>query len=101
MAQYDVENATNNYKFMKAHCHRMIQFIHFHLAAHIFDLKEDQDLITKGQTDLTKVCKQSNFIVDDHLLKEGQKYRDQVATSLMSDGWHSEAITFLEDYRSF
>lgn len=76
MAQYDVENATNNYKFMKAHCHRMIQFIHFHLAAHIFDLKDDQDKILKGDTDLAQVCKPANFIVDEHLLREGQKYRD-------------------------
>lgn len=65
----------------------MIQFIHFHLSSHIFDLKEDQDRILEGETPLAKVCRQANFVVDEHLLKEAQKYRDQVASSLMADGW--------------
>ena len=45
MANYSYDSSTNNYRFLKAQCKRMLQFIHYHLSAHIFELKAEQDQI--------------------------------------------------------
>ena len=64
MGQYVLDNPNNAYKFMKARCKRMIQFVHYHLSAHIFELKADQDLITEGESPLSSICSQDKFIAN-------------------------------------
>lgn len=81
---------------MKARCKRMTQFVHYHLSAHIFELKADQDLITADKSPLSSICSPDRFIATPHLLKEAQRYRDQVTHHLIPDGWQSEGITLLE-----
>jgi hypothetical protein len=41
MAGCSYDSSTNNYRFLKAQCKRMLQFIHYHLSAHIFELKAE------------------------------------------------------------
>ena len=79
----------------------MIQFIHYHLSAHIFELKADQDLISGGKSPLSSICSPSNFLANAQLLKEAQRYRDQVTHHLITDGWQSEGIALLEQNRCF
>ena len=76
MSQYSIDSSMSNYKFMKSQCKRMIQFLHFHLSSHIFELKADQELIFDNASPLGKYCKKENFLVNSNLLKEAQKYRD-------------------------
>ena len=101
MAQYNVENSGNAYKFMKASCKRMIQFVHYHLSVHIFELKADQDLILEGKSPLGSVCSPSKFLAKAQLLKDAQRYRDQVTHHLITDGWQPEGIALLEQNRQF
>ena len=101
MGQYAIDNPNNAYKFMKARCKRMISFVHYHLSAHIFELKADQDLITEGQSPLSSICSREKFIASAQLLKEAQRYRDQVTHLLIPDGWQTEGIALLEQNRRF
>jgi len=43
MAQEEEESS--NYKFLKAKCKRMLSFIQFHIAYHVFEQKEAAGLI--------------------------------------------------------
>ena len=43
-----ISHSTSNYKILKVQCRRMIQLVNFHLSAHVFDLKEEQDQIAAG-----------------------------------------------------
>ena len=90
----------SSYKFMKVHCKRMLQLIHFHLYSHIFEMKADQDEVLRGDTALAQVCHQGNFVVNTSLLKEAQRYRDAVVANLIKDGWMDQAITLLEQNRT-
>lgn len=102
MNQYEIENPTNNYKFMKSKCNRMIQLIHFELYQHIFNLKTEQDRIMNGDFPISRICSPQNFVVNiNQLVKEGQKYREMVTQSLIVDGWREEANTLIEQNRDF
>ena len=50
MSSYNYDSTTNNFRFLKAQCKRMLQFIHYHLSAHIFELKHESDLIKQGKS---------------------------------------------------
>ena len=47
-SNFTISNSTSNYKILKVQCRRMIQLVNFHLSAHVFDLKEEQDQIASG-----------------------------------------------------
>ena len=89
------------YKFMKVHCKRMIQMIHFQLYSHIFALKSEQDAILKNDSVLSQVCDLQNFLVNTAVLKEAAKYRDLVFQSLVKDGWMDQGIQLLEQSRHY
>jgi hypothetical protein len=87
---------------MKVQCKRMIQFVHFHLSTHIFELKADQDRISQDEgTPLADVYKTKNLGAQTQLLKDAQNYRDKLANHLINDGWQAEGIALLEENRQF
>jgi len=59
------ETNAGNFKFVKAECRRMIQFIHYNLSTHIFSLKNEQDQIASGQSILKQIYKQETNLVTD------------------------------------
>lgn len=96
-------NTGNNspYKYLKVSCKRMIQLIYYNLSEHVFQLKQEQDLMSQGDPILKQLYSDQDIAVTDALVKEALKNRDQVTTHLITDGWDQQAILFLEQNREF
>jgi hypothetical protein len=82
-------NNINNspYKYLKVSCKRMIQLIYYNLSEHIFQLKQEQDLLKTDDPILKQLFTDQNTTVNDQLLREALKYRDQVTINLIQDNW--------------